>query len=412
VTTTVPGQNALLNFEGTAGQRVSLLMTNSSFGGNCVYARILDPTNTSVAFQCMTTSPNFLEPVTLPLTGTYTLVVDPTSVATGSATFTLYDVPPDITGPITPGGSAVTVTFTTPGQNAQLTFANTAGQRVAILINNSTLGGNCSYSNIVLQRPDGSSTSTSSCVGSFLDPTTIAMAGTSTIRVNPYGSYTGSVTLTLYDVPPDLTDPVTPGTSTTTTITTPGQNALLPFSATANQRASLRVNTSTITSGYVWLLQPNGTAVGPSTAISPSFKDAVTLPVTGTYSVFVNPYGAATGQVTLTLYVFDDVTGSVTIGGPQVHVTITTPGQRALLTFTGAANQQITLHARNNTIYNVGLILLKPDGNQLGGVGSNAVNFDGTPTTLPVAGTYTLIVDPNDPVPVNTGSIDVFLTSP
>jgi len=44
-------------------------------------------------------------------------------------TLTLYDVAADVTGSITPGGSAVTVTISVPGQNAGVTFSGTAGRR-------------------------------------------------------------------------------------------------------------------------------------------------------------------------------------------------------------------------------------------------------------------------------------------
>ncbi len=53
--------------------------------------------------------------LTLPVTGTYTLRIDPQGTATGSMTVTMNDVV-DITGSITLGGSAVTGTLSTPGQ--------------------------------------------------------------------------------------------------------------------------------------------------------------------------------------------------------------------------------------------------------------------------------------------------------
>ena len=48
------------------------------------------------------TSGGFIDARTLPADGTYTLVVDPQGTATGSATLTLYDVPPDASGSIVP----------------------------------------------------------------------------------------------------------------------------------------------------------------------------------------------------------------------------------------------------------------------------------------------------------------------
>src|SRR5207249_2359544 len=81
----------------------------------------------------------FLDTLTLPATGTYTIAIDPSSTYTGSTTITLYDVPPDTPGTIVPGGSAVTVSFGTPGQNGRLTFSGTAGQHVSLLSSGSTI---------------------------------------------------------------------------------------------------------------------------------------------------------------------------------------------------------------------------------------------------------------------------------
>jgi hypothetical protein len=66
-------------------------------------------------------------------------VVDPQGTATGSMTLTLYNVPPDPTASIVPGGPAVTLTTTTPGQNASATFAASAGQRISLVLSGVTM---------------------------------------------------------------------------------------------------------------------------------------------------------------------------------------------------------------------------------------------------------------------------------
>ena len=73
----------------------------------------------------------FMEPQTLPDPGTYTLLIDVAATYTGNASAWLYDVPADVTTPIT-AGSPLTVTLTAPGQNARLPFNGTAGQRVSV----------------------------------------------------------------------------------------------------------------------------------------------------------------------------------------------------------------------------------------------------------------------------------------
>jgi YD repeat-containing protein len=417
---TAPGQNGSFTIASAAGRRLSVLVTSTTFpSSSCNQDSFLvrqpDGTNIMVtpntAMNGRFCLNSFAESPVLTQTGTYTITLDPGTTHTGQITLTAYDFT-DVGGTI-PLDTPTTVTLTIPGQKADVTFAGSAGQKVSILINGMTLT-NCSGGALRLIGPSSTITSSGLCANGFLDTQTLATTGTYTVEIDPSGVDIGQVTVTVYNIV-DVTGTITPGATTgPIIITTPGQNALLTFSATTNQRASARVVSSSFSSGSVRVLNPDGTVASSGGLSTGVFIDAFTLPVTGTYTLKIDPSGAATGQVTnLILYVFDDVTGSLTIGGPQVNITITVPGQRALLTFTGAAGQQISRHARNNTIYNVALILVKPDGAPLGSLSSNATNFDETsPTTLPVAGVYTLIIDPNNPLPINTGSINVFLTSP
>src|SRR5262249_16149975 len=64
--------------------------------------------------------------------GAYTILVDQAAAATGTVTLQLYDVPPDVTGSIVVGGSPVSVTLASPGQNAALTFNGQAGQQLSL----------------------------------------------------------------------------------------------------------------------------------------------------------------------------------------------------------------------------------------------------------------------------------------
>src|SRR5207244_5601428 len=92
-----------------------------------------------VAPLTVASSGTFVDTKTLPLSGTYTIVVDPQSTYTGSMTLTLYDVPADVSSTITPGGAAVSVATTVPGQNASLTFTGSAGQRVSLEVSSVTM---------------------------------------------------------------------------------------------------------------------------------------------------------------------------------------------------------------------------------------------------------------------------------
>jgi YD repeat-containing protein len=411
---TTPGQNARLTFTGSAGQRLSVILNTSTLpcpGGGTL--TVLNPDGTELGNGTLVgggafCANNFWDALALPVTGTYTLLLDPDKAATGQVTLTPY-LFTDLVDTITPSGPSKTATFTIPGQDERFMFSNTAGQKIALFINSSTLGGNCGQSLIVLQRPDGSWSSISACTGYFLNVTTIATAGTSTVLVNPYGSATGNVTLTLYDVPDDQTGTITPGASTMVTITAVGQKALLSFSAAANQKASLRVTASTISAGTVRILQSNGSSLGGTGITANSFLDAITLPATDTYTVEVDPANEKTGQVTLVLYVFDDVTGALTINGGTAPVTTTYPGQNALLTFPATAGQAVTVRITSNTMGGVSVSLLKPDDSVIVTSISSATNFNLPQKTLATDGTYKVKVNPST---TNTGSLNVSVTSP
>lgn len=420
VTTTVAGQDAVLTFTGTADQRVSLKISGVSLtGGNGyldAYIRRPDGTTlTSTTF--ISSSGGFIEPATLPVSGTYSILVSPQGTNVGSATLTLYDVPPDIVGPITPGGAAVTITTTTPGQNARPTFDATAGQRVSLKITGVSMTGGNGWVNVAILNAAGS-TVTSTTVdssGGFLDVSALAAAGTYTVFVDPWTTNVGSATLTLYDVPADVTGPIpADGTATTATTTAPGQAARLTFSATAGQRVSLKISGVTV-SGNSWvnvaILNPSGSTVTSTTVDSNGgFLDVQTLAAAGTYTVLVDPWTTNTGSVMLNLYTVPaDASAPITPGGSAVTLATSTPGQNAYATFTGALNQRVSLSISGVQLTGnswVTVTIKKPDGSSLSSttVDGNGGYLDAQ--TLPVAGTYTVFVDPWT---TNTGSVTLTL---
>ena len=140
-----------------------------------------------------------------------------------------------------------------------------------------------------------------------------------------------------------------------------------------------------------------------------AFVEPQLLPVSGTYTLVVDPSGAATGQATVNLYNVVDGTGSITLGGPAVNVSITVPGQKASFTMSGTAAQQATVRVTSNTMSCVTVTLLKPDGTSLTNTFSCSGAFNLATQTLPVTGTYTITVDPNGP---NTGSLSLSVTNP
>jgi len=400
-----PGQAARLTFDGTVGQRISLNGSASLTG--CWTLAILKPDGSQLAGTFSCGSSIFIDPQTLPVAGTYIVLVDPNGAATGSATVTAYDVT-DVTGSITPNGPSVPVSFSTPGQTARLTFDGTVGQRIS-LNGSATLTGCWT---LAILKPDGSQLAgTFSCGSSiFIDPQTLLVAGTYTVLVDPNGAATGSATVTAYDVT-DVTGSITPnGPSVPVSLPTPGQTARLTFDGTVGQRVSLNGSATLTGCWTLAILKPDGTQLASTFSCgSGIFLEPQTLAVAGTYTVLIDPNTSATGSATVTLYNVVDTTGTLTINAPAINVSLTTPGQISSLTFSGAASQQVTVRVAGSTFSCVTVTLRKPDGTNLTSTFSCGSTFNLATQTLPVAGTYTVIVDPNS---ASTGSLNLSVTNP
>ncbi len=416
VNTSVPGQNARATFRGTAGQRVSLKITDVTASGTNV--SLNKPDGTNLAYINVGTGGGFMDTETLPVTGTYSILVDPSNVYTGSATLTLYSVPADVGGSITPGGAAVTVAATVPGQNARLSFSATAGQKISLGLGASSIPGGTP---VTLYQPDDTylySVYVNQGGDAFIDTQALPVAGTYSILIDPQGSSVGSVALKLYNVA-DVKGSITAGGASLTLATTsPGQNARATFSGTAGQRVSLKITGVTIPGTNVNLNKPDGTNLNyVSVGADGGFMDTETLPVTGTYTILVDPSDVQTGSVTLTLYrVPADASANIAPGGAAVSVATTVPGQNARFNFNGTAGQVVSFNLWGNTFPDYTyLTLFAPNNTSLGGVnmyqGSDG-SFDAI--RLPATGAYKILVDPqgahtgrmtiNNP-PLATGTI-------
>jgi YD repeat-containing protein len=284
---------ALVIFDAAAGQRVNVKGTATPQ----LDFMVIRPTGAVAATASATIGAGFSEPIAVPVSGTYSVVLDPIANGTGTTTVTVYDVPPDVSGTIPTTGASTAVTITAPGQNARLTFAGTTGQRVSLKASAGPAGP------YRIASPTGATVASAavSAVATFIDATTLGQTGTFAVEVDPTGGNTGSVTLNLYDVPADLTGTITPGGSPVAlALTTPGQNGQLSFGGTTGQRISLAISTGP--TGSVVIKNPDGSTLASGTmGLVPQFIDTTTLAQTGTFTMPVDPSGSNAGTVTLTL---------------------------------------------------------------------------------------------------------------
>jgi hypothetical protein len=98
-----------------------------------------------------------------------------------------------------------------------------------------------------------------------------------------------------------------------------------------------------------------------------------------------------------------DVVGSTTENSGSTTVTTTAAGQNAHVSFQGWANQQVTVQLSNNTMGQVTVNLIAPDGTTVTTSTSSATSFSLPQATLPLTGTYDVFVQG----PAVPGSITV-----
>ena len=190
------GKQGLLLVDGSAGEGMSLRITGSTIAD--VHFRVYAPDGTIIreGDAYAPDGSGYVDSVTLPRTGSYTVAIAPALTYVGSLSLTPVR---DVSGTIAPNTGVVPVTIGSPGQNARFTFAGAAGATVSA----SGRGfSNCSDFQVVVLKPDGSTLASggASCMPSASTPAAVLPAtGTYTVVYDPgYAAIgTGAVSLSL-----------------------------------------------------------------------------------------------------------------------------------------------------------------------------------------------------------------------
>jgi hypothetical protein len=394
--TVAPGQPTRIQFEGKANQRISMEVSRVPKGG--MEARVLAPDDTQVTAQALNSPRDFIDTMTLPVTGTYTFLFSPFEKETGAITVKVFDVPDDPAPALTIGGDPVTLTTTTPGQNAQPTFQAKTGQRIHMTLTDTSIGQGVFVS---IFTPDQTR-----IVSEFLqspedivDLVPLPASGTYRILVDPEREDVGSTTITLIDVPADPAPRVViGGKPVTLTTTTAGQNAQPTFAAKEGQRIHVNLTGMTMGDGVFFsVFTPNGDRITSEFVTGPAdFVDRIDLPISGTYRILIDPEGEDVGSATLRLIdVPPDPTPALTIDGGSVTFATTTPGQNAQPTFDANDPGSVVISLARMT-YDIGVFVsvFAPDGTRISSVFLSSPQSDTEPIDLPAAGTYRILVDP------------------
>jgi len=289
------GQNGRLTFTATAGQYAALLIGGANVTpSNSVLVKVLKPdgsqlTGTNLAYGGAGLNlPNLAA-------GTYTLFVDPAYAATATMTVTLSSG-----GGLSVGGSPAHVATSNSGQPVYFQFSGTAGQNLGLGATAISFApSSVNYLTINVYKPDGNLWTTSTCfsgtAGCELNLSGLPASGTYSLVAAPSGAATLTFNLTLSA---DLVVALPSSSSTPMSLTRNGQNGRYAFSANAGGNVSIVISAiaTAPANQYVSLkvLQPNGTQVTAANTQTGYTFNLTNLPVTGTYTVLVDPFYAST----------------------------------------------------------------------------------------------------------------------
>ena len=371
------GKIALIVFNGTVGQQVSVGIGVGGIVETDTY--LFHPNGTLLASVYSDNNGRDLQIESLPVTGTFTLMVAQRGLYTGSKAITLSQ---DLAvGPIVAGGAPMPVNIARPGQRARLTFSGIAGQKL-----NLGFPGASAFDGITVTKPDGTPFATfpgNTDLSIVMPP--LPTSGTYGILVDPRYADTRSMTLTLSD---EVSGTIAvDGSALSLTLARVGQIGRVTFSASVGQRLNLAVTNATLSTALT-ILKPDGTNWITASVGNGSVVDTAPAPTTGTYTIVLDPAAASTGSLTLTLSA--EIVGSITMDGSPVSVSTTRPGQKARLTFSGTANQRVSLNITGVITSSSAYVgLLKPNGTPI----SSFPNWSQTTFFGPGSGflgTYTL----------------------
>ncbi|PZG23882.1 hypothetical protein C1I95_02355 [Micromonospora craterilacus] len=304
---------------------------------------------------------------------------------------------------------AATATLTPGG--APLTFTGRAGDAVFVDATAPGIADRCSPYQLV--EPGGREIASGCNINGagYVDRVDLTTTGTYALRVSAAPGDTGRATVRVYTARDNGGTLQPNGPAVTATVDQPGARARYRFTGQAGERVYVEVPESTLTDqcSTLQLRDADGQLLRSGCVVNGTGEiDGTLLPADGTYTVLVDPTERTTGTVTLRLVSGRDRDATIAVGGPPVVAVVDRPGAVTGYRFNAAAGISVTLTATASTLPDLcGLLVLRaPDG---GTVATGCV-VNGTggiaPTTLPVAGTWTVLVDPSGPA---TGQVTLTL---
>ncbi|WP_091063658.1 VWD domain-containing protein [Micromonospora humi] len=292
-----------LTFPGRAGDAVFVDVTAPGIADRCSPYQLVDPDGREIAGGCNINGIGYVDRVDLTATGRYALRVAAAPGDTGRAAVRVYAAR-DSGGTLQPDGPTVTASIAQPGARARYRFTGRAGERAYVEVPDSTLPDQCSP--LELRDPAGQLLRSGCVVNGVgeVDGTLLPADGTYTVLVDPVERGTGTATLRLVTSRDRDATITVGGPPVVADVDRPGAVTGYRFTATAGTSVTVTATAATLPDqcGALVLRAPDGSTLTTGCVINGAGGiTATTLPAAGSYTLLVDPSGAATGRVTLAL---------------------------------------------------------------------------------------------------------------
>ncbi|WP_112277031.1 S8 family peptidase [Lentzea terrae] len=290
-----PGQHARMRFDGTQGQRLGVGYADTSLtNGGLPRAFVVGPDGVTKSVEGYVNGGTF---PALTTTGSHDLLVN---AGSNSGTLTSWLSADVDLGVMTTTGAQKTASLSRPGQHGRARFDGVAGQRLNLGL--TTFSAGFGEHVVRLIRPDGTVVDygMNPAPGSVVFDVLPATGTYEVVVKSSNGNgITGSVSLTL-SAPVNAGTVTIGGPTVRISVSRAGQDGQVSFTGAAAEKLRLNTSGSTFSNKAfnLTILKPDGAPL-----VDRNFRpdqgafDLPVLPVSGSYTVLIDPAVAGTGSV-------------------------------------------------------------------------------------------------------------------
>lgn len=392
-----PGNQAKILFVALEGDAVSFAFSNTTFN-SAVGLRLLDPVGREVGTRgSFSRNGGDWDVRNLPLTGQYSLIIDPGPSNIGAVTVTASRA---VRHDLVIGGASATLETTRPGQDALWSFSAALGTSLSLGLDTREMP---KATSVTLYGPDGKSVATkyaSAASDALLSVDSLPLSGTYLLVADTTDAGTGSLTVTgsTY-ADAGVVNPE--GAPTDLAIERSGQIGVARFSAATGQRPSLGIVATGFDGKRVsfQVRDPEGKSIA-NTSVGGGANtqwDSPTLTVPGTYTVVFKPSGLTVGALQLTASLPVSA-GRLSPTGGSVSAASDRFGQNIEAEFEGVSGADFSLGASDSTFSgHVTVNVFAPSGKKVVSSSIVPAGTKGATISMPVlteAGVYLITLDP------------------